>query len=663
MKAILSKKALLSACAVWALGLTACQPSQETSSPETETQTQPKATAAKIERTPTKNAYFGDTHVHTKNSFDAFIVGTRTNADDAYRFAKGEAIDNGEGHQISLEGPPLDFYAVTDHGEYLGVIAAMRDRKSHLSKTKTAKSIFGLFGGSHDDRRNAFLRIGLTIVTGNEIDDIYDRDFIDNAWAENVAAAEKHNEPGKFTTFSGYEFTAMELIGNVNDLGNIDDINDVDDLDGQGAAVANAGAINLHRNVIFEDSAPKRLFSTLDSPNPEDLWAWMNAQREAGRNVISIPHNSNASNGQMFDLKMTDGSPFTAEYAANRLKNEPLVEITQIKGTSETHPLLSPEDEFADFEHYEALIGSAVKSTVTEASFVRPTLGRGLKIETELGQNPYQFGLIGASDTHVSAPSLSEENHFGKFANDLDLETRGSIPPDGAKVWPESPKAGGGLADLVTAAQYGASGLAGVWAESNTRADIFNAMKNKETFATSGPRMRVRFFAGQNYSSLTLIKPNLAELAYAGGVPMGGKINSEGKSPTFLTWATKDPNGKPLQRMQIIKVTPDGETIYDVACAGGSAINPSTYRCSDNGARVDLSTCATNDSTGAAELKAIWEDPNYTAGETAAYYVRVLENPKCRWSTWDAVRNGTPPNPQMHATLQDRAWSSPIWVK
>ena len=647
MKTSGSKSKFFLASAVTVLmGLSACQPQSDTS---TDTQTsKPSNTAdvTKVERNPTKNAYFGDTHVHTKNSFDAFIVGTRTNADDAYRFAKGEPIDNGEGHQIQIDGPPLDFYAVTDHGEYMGVIAAMRDKNSHISKTKTAKSIFGLFGGSREDRTNAFIRIGTTIVTGEPIEDIYDRDFIDNAWAENVSAAEKHNEPGKFTTFAGYEFTAMEILGNIDD---------------------NLGAINLHRNVIFEDVAPTRLFSTLDSPNPEDLWTWMNSERAAGRDVISIPHNSNGSNGAMFDLEMTDGSPLTAAYAKNRILNEPIVEMTQIKGTSETHPLLSPQDEFADFELYDILIGMPVKSKVTEGSFVRPSLARGMKLEAELGENPYKFGMIGASDTHVSAPSLSEENHFGKFANDMNADVRGSVPRGGAKTWPaanEDPGApDAGDMQLIAAAQYGASGLAGVWAESNTREDIFNGMKNKETFATSGPRMRVRMFAGQDYAATILTQPNLTELAYAGGVPMGGDLTSDGSSPTFLAWATQDPNGKPLQRLQIIKVTPTGEALYDVACASGGAINPTTHRCADNGASVDLSTCATNDETGVAELKAVWEDPNYTSGEHAAYYVRVLENPKCRWSTWDAIRNGTPPNPQMHATLQDRAWTSPIWVK
>lgn len=637
------KKTLLITASA-AAALLGCQNGQEAQAPQSPAASAPKP-AASITRTPTKNAYFGDTHVHTKNSFDAFIVGTRTTADDAYRFAKGEAIDNGQGHPIKLDGPPLDFYSVTDHGEYMGVIAAMRDKDNPISKTETAKSIFGLFGGSRQDRMDAFMRIGITIVTGEPIEDIYDREFIDSAWAENVAATEKHNQPGVFTTFAGYEFTNMSIIGGVDD---------------------NLGALNLHRNVIFEDDAPERLFTTLVSTNPEDLWAWMNEERAAGRDVLAIPHNSNGSNGKMFDTVMNDGSPMTAAYAKNRVLNEPIVEVTQIKGTSETHPMLSPSDEFANFELYDILIGMPVKSKISTGSFVRPSLARGLAIEAEIGANPYQFGMIGASDTHVSGPSLSEENHFGKFASDLDPHVRASIPPEGETEWPKDFKDSDELT-IIAASQYGASGLAGVWAESNTREDIFSAMRRKETFATSGPRLRVRMFAGHDYPDGILSQPDMLEAAYAGGVPMGGDIEGKDSSPDFLVWATQDPAGIPLQRLQMIKVWQEGgegkETIFDVACARGAAVDPATQRCPDNGARVDLATCGTNNSTGASELKSVWQDPDYNSAQKAAYYVRVLENPKCRWSTWDAIRNGTPPNPSMQATLQDRAWSSPIWVK
>ena len=606
--------------------MTACQAPDAPEAKAPEAQPPVKAPAS-IERNPLKDAYFGDLHIHTKNSFDAFIFGTRATPDDAYRFAKGATIQNGMGADISLNGPPLDFLAVTDHGEYIGIVPAMRDKNSPMSKTKTAKSIFGL---TATDRRANFLKIGTTVVNGEEIEDIYDRELMNGVWADTVAAAERHNAPGAFTTFAGYEFTAM-------------------------TQVTDLAAANLHRNVIFKGDAPAQLFTTLDSPNPEDLWVWMNKQRAEGREVLAIPHNSNASNGQMFADVAYDGSPLPAGYGTNRMRNEPLVEITQVKGTSEVHPSLSPNDEWADFEQYEYLIGSTNKSTPATGSFARSALGRGLSMEN----NPYEFGLIGSSDTHLAAGSFNEEKHFGKFPHDLNPENRQSTPPEKAKIWPEEQTR---KVDLISTPQYGASGLAGVWAQANTREDIFAAMQAKETFATSGPRLRVRMFAGYDYTPLTLTKPNLVELAYAGGVPMGGQLEAKGSAPSFLAWATQDPNGTPLQRLQIIKVTGETETIFDIACANGGAIDATTRRCADNGARVDLSTCATNDSTGTAELKAIWQDPDYNAESSAAYYLRALENPKCRWSTWDAVRNGTPPNPDMKATLQDRAWGSPIWV-
>ena len=632
------KKLLLGSCM---LVLAACSGTER----EIFVMEQPDREPVTIAENPMKNAYFGDLHVHTKNSFDAYITGTRTTADDAYRFAKGEAIDNGAGVSISLSGPPLDFYGVTDHGEYMGVVAALdpRTSKDPLSKTETAKSIFGLWGGSRDDRMHAFMHIGTTIVTGEEIEEIYDREFIDSAWAFNVNAAEKHYEPGKFTTFAAYEYTQMNVIGEIDD---------------------NFGATNLHRNVVFRDKAPQRLFSTLDSTNPEDLWDWMNGQRAKGVDVLAIPHNSNGSNGQMFATTMTDGSPLTKDYATNRMKNEPIVEMTQIKGTSETHPMLSPEDEFADHELYEILVGMPVESEKSPGSFVRQALSIGMRMEEQNGGNPYAFGFIGASDTHVSAPSLSEEDHFGKFSHDTGKDQRGSVPPDGAATWGEK-RAGDEALAFIASGQYAAAGLAGVWAEANTREHIFDAMARKETFATSGPRMKVRFFAG-NYEDGVMGASDMLEKAYSGGVPMGGDLASGESSPNFLAWAMQDPDGFPLQRMQIIKVWSEGsqnmEAIYDIACSGGAAPDPATNRCPDNGANVNLKDCSVGNGSGVSELKATWTDPTYQQGQKAAYYIRALENPKCRWSTWDAVRNGTPPNPDMKATVQDRVWSSPIWV-
>ncbi len=581
----------------------------------------------------TKIALFGDLHVHTTNSFDAFIFGTRTDANDAYRFAKGETIDNGAGDKIKLDGPPLDFYAVTDHGEYLGIVPALRDRSTDLSKTDTAKAIFGL---TATDRRGSFLRIGQTVVSGDEIDEIYDRELIDSVWARNVEAAETHNDPGTFTTFAGYEFTAMR-------------------------AVADTAAANLHRNVIFKDSAPERLFTTLDSPRPDALWGWMDTQRGAGHDVLAIPHNSNASNGMMFAFGSYNGAPLDLSEVELRARNEPLVEITQVKGTSETHPLLSPNDEWSNFEIYDNLIGGQLPSYVTDGSFIRQGLARGFTIEERLGVNPFQFGFIGSSDTHVSAGAYTEENFFGKFPHDMNMDSRQTVPPKGAKTWPDSftPET-----DLIATPQYGASGLAGVWARANTRAEIFDAMAKKETFGTSGPRMKVRFFAMNDRVDAGILgAADMVAQSYASGVPMGSQWAGGRKAPQFLAWASRDANSAPLERLQIIKSwMKEGrpqESITDIACADGA--DPIKGRCPDQNLSVDLSTCARS-GDGAAELKALWIDPDYDAKTPTAYYVRVLEAPKCRWSTWDAVRNGTPPNPDMQAVDQDRAWSSAIWV-
>jgi hypothetical protein len=610
----------------------------QTQTPDTVLQEQNIESGA-ITENPTRNAYFGDLHIHTKNSFDAFIFGTRVGPDDAYKFAKGEAIPHAGGGEMKLEGPPLDFLAVTDHGEYLGIVPKMADPSSAIGQTETALAVFG---EGAEDPRGSFLRVGLTIVNGEEIDEIYDRDEMDSVWASTVAAADRHNDPGKFTAFSGYEFTAMRAI----------------------ATDGPQRAANLHRNVIFRDAAPDRLFTTLDSTNPEDLWAWMDEQRAGGRDVLAIPHNSNASNGEMFAAETYLGARLSAAYADKRMRNEPVIEISQVKGTSEAHPSLSPNDEFAGFEQYEYFIGSQVKATINTGDFARTALGRGLELDGSDGFNPYAFGFIGSSDTHLGAASLREENHWGKFGTDgSSPEARQSVPPNGATEWPPAEE----NTELLAGSQYSASGLAGVWAEANTREHIFDAMARKETFGTSGPRMRVRLFGGFGYSADMLDAADLLEQAYAGGVPMGGNLSGGEGPPSFIAWAMQDAISAPLQRMQIVKVwTESGaatERIYDIACSGGAEPDAATRRCPDNGARVDPSTCQTEAGSGAAELKTIWTDPDFDASETAVYYVRVLENPTCRWSSWDAVRNGTPPNPELTEVLQERAWSSPIFYQ
>ncbi len=596
-------------------------------------------TVDRIERTPTKNAYFGDLHVHTRNSFDAYIFATRRTPDDAYRFAKGETIPHDAGYEIQLEGPPLDFLAVTDHGEYLGVIPFMDDPNHPLSKTLTAQAAFGDDAAASAE---TFRNIGISFVIGQPIEEIRDQAHMNQIWAQTINAAERHNEPGTFTTFAGYEFTAMTIV----------------------SQEAGAAA-NLHRNVIFRDQAPDQIFSTLDSTNPEDLWTWMDGQRDTGIDSLAIPHNSNSSNGEMFALQTYDGAPLTETYALTRLRNEPIVEITQIKGTSETHPSFSPNDEWANFEQYDYFIGSSAKSTVNEGDYIRPALARGMALAEELGTNPFEFGFIGSSDTHIAAATLSEENHWGKFPTDgASPQMRSSVPPEGYTDWADVPNATDRR--VLTGAKFSASGLVGVWAEANTRDDLFNGMRNRETFGTTGPRMKVRLFAG-SYDDSILEAADLLDQAYAGGVPMGGNLaRAENAAPSLLAWAIQDPLSAPLQRLQVVKVwAEDGEAreaVFDVACSDGSAPDPSTHRCADNGASVDVTTCATEPGAGAGELKALWQDPTYDASQMSAYYVRVLENPTCRWSTWDAVRAGTPPNPELPLTLQERAWSSPIWI-
>ena len=630
----------------------ACKaPEEAVTTPEAPSE-KPEAVAEVTPATPApadRVALFGDLHVHTGQSFDAFISAVRATPDDAYRFAKGEKISTDGGYDVQLNGP-LDFLAVTDHGEYMGIMPVMATPGSALSQTDFARSVFG---PEAENPAVSFQNVGLTIVSGEAIEEIYDRDVIDTAWHKAIEAAERHYEPGTFTTFAGYEFTAMTPV--------------------EESEIP--AAANLHRNVIFRGAAPDRLFSTLDSPNPEDLWSWMDTQRAEGRDVMSIPHNSNASNGEMFASETYEGGALTADYAATRMRNEPVIEITQIKGTSETHPSLSPNDEWASFELYETFIGSAAKSSPHIGDYARTALARGLGIEDGGGFNPYKFGFIGSSDTHIAAGPFIEEKFWGKFPQDgADPAARHSIPPEGATSWEEI-EAPEGLPEgaappsmrrLLAASQYSASGLAGVWADENTREAIFDAIRRKETFGTSGPRLKVRMFASFDFDASVLSDPDLVATAYKTGVPQGSDLSGTGEAPAILAWAMRDPDSYPLQRLQVVKVWTDAgggahEAVYDAACSGGALPDPETHRCPDNGASVDISDCSTEPGTGVGEMKALWTDPDFDPARRSAYYVRVLENPSCRWSTWDAARNGTPPNPDLPVLIQERGWTSPVW--
>ena len=590
---------------------------------------------------PNKNVYFGDLHIHTKNSFDAYIFNVRTTPDDVYRFAKGDTVRHPGGFDIKLGGEPLDFVAATDHGAYMGILPQMNNPDSPLSKLELSQTMFGT---DPELIVRAFNKIGGSVRSGEPFDEVYDRAIIDQTWQDAIAAADRHYVPGTLTTFAAYEFTAV---------------------DGRGREDDGFAGGNLHRNVVFENAAPDRLFATLDSVNPEDLWDWMDAQRAQGRDVMAIPHNSNVSDGKMFEMKTFDGSQIDAAYSQQRLLNEPIVEMTQVKGTSETHPALSPNDEYADFEIYELLLASQVTSKIN-GSYIREALARGLALEEKTGTNPYEFGLIGSSDSHVVGGAFDEQDYWSKVGIiDATPEARGSVPPGGAKTWEgveRNENAEGWFS------RWGASGYAAVWAEENTRASIFGAMRAKETYATSGTRIQLRFFGGDLDANI-LENANMVEAAYGAGVPMGGKLDganySGDKAPSFMAWAMRDPRGAPLDRIQIIKVTHDNgklvEAIYDMACSDGAVIGANN-RCPDNGASVDLSNCSPSTSQGDPELKAVWTDPDYDSAQSASYYVRVLENPTCRWSSWDALKAGVERHPDLPPTLKERAWSSPIWI-
>jgi hypothetical protein len=579
-----------------------------------------------------RNAYYGDLHVHTQLSFDAYIFNVRRTPDDAYRFAKGEAIGHAQGYEIRLAGGPLDFVAVTDHAEYIGAIREAGDPNSPLSKLPVTQ---GLFSPDPAAIREAFTRV-VTGFRNNSLPAEFDSPaIVSKAWGEIRDAAARHNAPGRFTTFIGYEYTSAP--------------------DGR----------NLHRNVIFKGSKVVEFpYHSNMSKDPEDLWRTMDGWRANGIEALAIPHNSNGSDGLMFDSVRLNGKPMDKAYSDLRMRNEPLVEMTQIKGTSETHPSLSPNDEWANFEIMESYIGQDKQITKFQGGYVRRALQDGIVMRQTQGFNPFKFGLIGASDTHNAAPGTVEEpNYFSKTGrNDGTPELRGSVPPKAAADWEgaDPAKAGGRFQS------WGASGLAGVWAEENSREAIYAAMRRKETFATSGPRIKVRFFAGYDFPADLLTRPDTVRQAYAHGVPMGGDLlQAANKAPKFLVWAVRDPSSGFLQRAQVVKGWVENgvarEQVFDVACADGLKVV--NGRCPSNGASVDLKTCQPDRFKGDVELRTVWADPTFNSKQRAFYYVRVLENPSCRWSTWDALRAGVARNPKLQPTVMERAWSSPIWFE
>ena len=609
------------------------------------------------EPNPDKNAYFGDLHVHTSNSFDAYTFGTLASPSDAYRFAQGEAIPHPTGYEIQLK-KPLDFYAVTDHAVFLGIIKEAADTSSEFSKYEFTKPMHNLNENVSNSIFSILKRSGLFRGFGGALREGLENGSVDgeliqsvgnSVWQKTIKAADDAYKPGVFTTFAGYEYTSS-----------------VDLYDKY-----------LHRNVIFKDTKnlPVKIFSRADSQDPEQLWNWMDIQREEGVESLAIPHNSNISGGAAFSMSDYNGGPIDEAYVKQRLRNEPLVEITQAKATSETHPFLSKNDEWAAFE---AITNMPQENNINKlkGGYVRDAYLRGLTLSEKGLTNPFKFGVIGSSDTHVAGGSYSEETHFSKIGL-LDGEPylRGSVPYEGfygfftKLLRPDSIVEVDGNNYLGVSARlirFGSSGLAGVWAEENTRESIYEAFRRKETFGTSGPRIKVRFFAGYNLEGSKLDDLSLIQDAYAKNTPMGGTIiHEKNNSPRFLVWAISDPLGAPLQRAQIIKGwLEDGEQrekVFDVACSDGLSVDPINHRCPDNDAMVNLDDCSISSDKGDSEIKTFWKDPEFRQDQDAFYYSRVLENPTCRWSTWDAMRDNKSPRSDIPTTIQERAWSSPIW--
>ncbi len=574
-----------------------------------------------------RNAYFGDLHIHTSWSFDAFIYNVRATPHDAYLYAKGHRIPHVSGDSIQINRP-LDFMAVTDHAEYMGVMIQMLDPESPFADIDIAKRV-----NNPDESisRKAFGTIGLSIAVNKPYRSLIDEEVMYDTWKKIVKAADDHYDPGKFTTFPAYEWTSS--IGQIFTIPQY--------------------AYNMHRNVIFKGGkVPGMPFSSFHSQDPEDLWKWLDEQRGQGIDVLAIPHNANISNGNMYGTTTFDGSPMDDEYVKARMRNEPINEVVQIKGQSMAHPSLAGNDEFADFEMYEYLFarGDERPQGVAKGSYVRDALKDGLSIQQSIGRNPYKFGFIGSSDSHNAATNTEEDNQIGKSG-----------------LQDPTPKER--LAKTSTAARLrenSVAGIAGVWAKENTRESIFSALERKETFATSGPRIQVRFFGGWKYGDSILQQENWIETAYSDGVHMGGDLNqSEHQdSPVFIISALKDPDGANLDRVQVIKgwIDEDGashEKIFDVSWSGDRAMMDGGI--SPVGSTVDLSSATYTNDIGAISLSTVWKDPEFDERTSSFYYLRVLEIPTPRWTTYDAARMGVDVPDNVMSTIQERAWSSPIW--
>ena len=573
---------------------------------------------------PLKNVYFGEQHMHTRNSFDAFTTGTRQTWDQAYRYGMGEEVTLSTNGQKIQRGTPYDFVAITDHSEYFGVLKDLVNPDSPLSKSDFAKGFAKGIKDPKSGQQYVSQLIG-TLLTNSPMPEYVTPDLLTGNWAKYVETANKYNKPGNFTTIIAYEWTSIP--------------------DGQ----------NMHRNVFFRDKAPVVPFSSFDSIYPEDLWTYQEIQRNAGVDNLAIPHNGNVSDGWMYSPNKFHGGPIDARYARRQQLNEPLTEITQTKGSSDTHPLLSPNDEFADFELFPNMINVGLPSQVKHG-YVRQGLVDGMRIEKEVGYNPYKMGIVSGADSHSGYSNNEEFNFHG---------SHGALEDSPKKRLNPAPNASGDLP-----ARLSSAGTTAVWAEENTRQSIFDAMKRKETYGTSGTLIRLRFFGGWDYLQGLTNDKDFVKKAYKNGVPMGGDLTAKpknAKAPTFAVWALKDPASGNLDRVQIVKGWLDErmgstvERIYDVALSDGRTVDPKTGKVPPVGNTVDVKNATYTNDIGDTQLAAVWTDPDFDPSLPAVYYVRVLEIPTPRWSTYDSARSGLPIPEGIPETIQERAWSSPIW--
>ena len=596
-----------------------------------------------VERTTTdsnlaEGVYWGDTHLHTSYSTDAGMMGNTLGPEEAYRFARGEEVLTSHNMRVRLIRP-LDFLVVADHAENLGLAPYIAESHPDLLASEWGRKVHDLVkSGNSREAFQTWLDDAVTAGT----DPIDNPKMSRSVWDRQIDFADKYNEPGKFTALIGFEWTSI-------------------------ATQETPG--NLHRVVIFKDGADKAgrvlPFSTFDSIDPEKLWDYMaDYEKTTGGSVLAIAHNGNVSNGQMFSTERLNGRAINRDYATMRARFEPLYEVTQIKGDGEAHPLLSPNDEFADYGTWDKsdIAGFKPKEDwMLKFEYARSALQIGMQLEEKLGVNPYKFGMVGATDAHTSLSTAEEDNFFGKVA---------AVEPTSDPIRFEETVGGiGGIPEVGQfARQTSASGLAAVWARENTPGQVFDAMRRKEVYGTTGTRIRVRVFAGWDFQASGLARLDFTAHGYTGGVPMGGDLSAapKGKAPRLMIRALRDPDGANLDRIQVIKgwLDSDGETherIYDVAVSDGREIGSNGRAREPVGNTVDVATATYTNTIGQAVMAAHWEDPDFDPSEAAFYYVRVLEIPTPRWTTYDAAFFGIDLPDTVPPTIQDRAYTSPIW--